>query len=420
MKVYYLILILTLSQSHLLFGQYTLEQCVEKAQSLSPQAKQTLYYNSIAELKKMNLDKSNLPQLQLNGQFTYQSDVFELPFSIPGAETPTVPKDQYKVALNIQQKIYDGGTTKAAQSVVDAENAVNQQQVEVSLYQIRSIINQLYFGALLYQENENILGSVKAMLEKQLTEVESRAKNGVILSSNVNIIKKEILNKEQDLLAVRYDKNSALKMLNQWTGFNMSSTDELTIPQPQMSEASLQINRPEMKLFELKSKQLEAAQSTVRIRNRPQLFAFAQGGVGNPNPLNFFETDLSEFYIAGLKLQWNFLDYNRKKNDIKQLQLQSDIINTQQNDFVRRTSIALSDDEQEIQKMKSLIKKDEEILDLQASIVEETYAQLNNGVITSTQYITELNKQTTAQLNKRIHELMLIKAQIELLTKSGN
>lgn len=420
MKVYYLILIIILGQTQLLFGQHTLEQCVEKAQSLSPQARQTLYYNSIATLKNQNLDKNNLPQVQLNGQYTYQSDVFKLPFSIPNAEAPNVPKDQYKIALNVQQKIYDGGSTKAAQSVVAAENAVNQQQVEVSLYQIRSIINQLYFGALLYQENENILGAVKAMLEKQLNEVESQVKNGVLLSSNVSIIKKEILNKEQDLLAVRYDKQSALKMLNQWTGFDISTTDSLTVPQPVITDESLAIKRPEIDLFNLKSKQLEATQSTVRIRNRPKLFAFAQGGVGNPNPLNFFQTELSEFYMAGIKLEWNFIDYNRKKNDIKQLQLQSDIIHAQQDDFVKRTEIALADEAHDIQKMQSLIAKDEEILDLQASIVEETYAQLNHGVITSTQYITELNKQTTAQLNKRIHELMLIKAQIELLTKSGN
>ena len=173
-------------------------------------------------------------------------------------------------------------------------------------------------------------------------------------------------------------------------------------------------------LFDFQAQRIAADQSLLAIKNYPKFSAFVDGGLSRPNPYNFFQTDLSGFYLAGFKLQWNFLDWGRNKNDLKVLDLQKEIITSNKDDFQRSTSIALLETRSDIQKLEALIGKDQEILALQNEIVKESFAQLQNGLITSTQYIIELNNQTRARINAKIHELKLIQTKVDLLVKSGN
>ena len=118
--------------------------------------------------------------------------------------------------------------------------------------------------------------------------------------------------------------------------------------------------------------------------------------------------------------EWAFLDWGVKKNQTAVLEERARIISSNKADFERQLSINLTHETATIGKLRSLIAKDDEILQLQEEIVSASFSQLNNGVITSTQYVTELNGETQARLNKKIHELQLRQAQIHLLTKSGN
>ncbi len=318
------LLALFLLEAPLVQGQkLSLKQCYEVAQELSPVSKQKLYYASIAHLRDKNASKLNYPSLQLNGLSSYQSDVFSLPFSAPNMENPEIPKDRYQLALSLNQRIYDGNQVKRTRDAALAEAKVNEQQVAVTLYQIKEVINHLFLGALIIQENEKILDTLKVTLTKQLNEVESRVRNGVLLASNANILKKEILTTEQQLIEVRNNKKALLQMLAGWIEKEIPSTTLLETPilEPISSEA-LVINRPEMMLFKFQAQRIEADQSLLAIKNYPKISAFVNGGISRPNPYNFFRTDLSGYYLAGFKLQWNFLDWGRNKNDLKVLDLQ--------------------------------------------------------------------------------------------------
>jgi len=399
---------------------YTLEQCYKDAEALSPISRQNLYYASIAELKQLNIKKSNLPQLSFSGQATFQSDVFELPFSIPGSESPVIPRDQYRAALVLQQTIYNGGSANKYRAVVEAENDVNKQQVEVDLYQIKQLLNQLYFGILLNQEKVNIIISGNKTMKSQLLELESLVKNGVLLKSNLYSVKKELLILDQQLIEAESDKLMLLRILEKWVGKEIDKGVPFAIPEVTISPEEQTINRPELLFFDVKSKQIEANKSMLAIRNHPKVVAFANGGVGSPNPYNFFKTGWSEFYMVGVKVQWSVFDYGRKNNDMKMLDYQKDILNSKKDNYLHLTEVNLIKNQQSIQKYEDLLMKDKEIVALQKEVVKEMYSQLNNGVITSTQYLTEVNGELRSQINMKIHELKLIESKIEVLTKSGN
>ncbi|GJM30012.1 MAG: hypothetical protein DHS20C17_26470 [Cyclobacteriaceae bacterium] len=399
----------------------TLQQCYQSAQELSPVNRQKLYYSSIAELEEKNASSIDYPSLWLNGRLSYQSDVFTLPFTTPDVENPEIPREWYQLNLSLNQRIYDGGQSRASRDLAVATARVNQQQVTVELYQINQLINELFFGALIAQENERILDNLKSALINQLDEVASRVKNGVLLASNAHILKKEILTTEQLLLEIGHNKSALLSMLSRWVEKEIPQTTVLKIPTfDAIDSGTLSINRPEMTLFDLQAEQIEASRSLLTIKDHPNISAFAEGGVGRPNPYDVFDTDLSGFYIAGIKLKWRLLDWGSNKNDLKILELKSDVIASKKDDFKRKTSISMLEEHADIGKFEALIEKDKEILSLQEEIVNESYTQLKNGLITSTQYVIELSNQTRARTNTKIHELMLLKTTADLLVKSGN
>ncbi len=415
-----LMLLIVAISPDLSWGQtLTLKELYQAADEVNPVIQQKLYHQTINDLKEQNASLSNRPKLLISGQFTYQSDVFTLPFSNPAAELPEIPKDQFQITLGLQQKIYDGGSARLSKALSQAELESKQQSVMVELYQIRDVINQLFFSSLIIQENIKITETIRKTLENQLVEIESGVKNGVLLPSNSLILKKEIISLDQKLISLKMDFLTLQRMLSAWVGRDISPVTQLQIPKVTV-ETSTDINRPELALFDFRSSQIEANQNILSIKNHPKVFAFFNGGLGRPNPFDFFETDPSGFYQAGIKIQWNIFDWNQNNNEIKALDLQKNILATQKTDFERKILISIIKDDLEIEKLEALIEKDGEILAIQKEIVKESYSQLQNGVITSTAYITEVNNQSKVEIMAKINQLNLIRTKINKLNKAGN
>ena len=139
MRTIKLLLIALLLPVHLLMAQeaVTLEQCQNWARENHPVLKQLVLYQQILDLKNENNATSFLPQVNLNGQATYQSAVTKIGISLPNIKIPTVDKDQYKFYLDFKQTIWDGGLSKAKELINNAEYAGNLQQAEVELYQVK-------------------------------------------------------------------------------------------------------------------------------------------------------------------------------------------------------------------------------------------------------------------------------------------
>ena len=119
----------------------TIEEAHEMAVERSPLQKQRLYLESAAHLNSRSYKSINYPQLMLNAQASYQSDVFSLPFQVPGTDAPIIPQEQYKLGIDFYQNIYDGGMSRSATQIQDAKLNSDMQGLEVSFQQIREIIN---------------------------------------------------------------------------------------------------------------------------------------------------------------------------------------------------------------------------------------------------------------------------------------
>ena len=148
--------------------------CFKAAENLSPLKKQDALIRTDRELNLKNIATGYYPEFSIAGKATYQSDVFTLPISNPLFDIPEIPKDQYQVTLNLQQKIFDAGVTHGQRMVQEAKSSVAENQLNAELYNIKDIVSQLYFSALIFQENLKILNQSEQTILSQQKLIRSR------------------------------------------------------------------------------------------------------------------------------------------------------------------------------------------------------------------------------------------------------
>ena len=385
----------------------TLEECRDKARQSSALNNQFLINQSLEQLQLLNLSRTNFPRLQVLGQASYQSDVFSLPIDFPGFMPPIIPKDQYQLYLEVNQNIYDGGLTRHSITSQQRDIEVQNQFVEVDLYKIQEIINGLFFNALLLQENQELMETLIEELTNQHTIVQVKVENGILLPGAEAILMKEILEQEKTLLEVQLQRQSVLDMLSSWIQTDLNSEIRLVLTGDLTADPDLSLNRPEQRLFTLRQEKLEADKRQIGSALIPRFSAFGQAGLGSPNRFNPFDVPLTSFYMVGLRLAWNPWDWGNVSRKKEILALGQQSILTRKRDFEMVLSTSLIGDYSEIKKLTQLIEKDKEIIKLQESIVQQAFSQFTNGVISSTDYVTEIHAQTRSKLTLQIHQIQL-------------
>jgi len=383
----------------------TLEECYFLAEKNYPLAKQTTLLEEKTKSEITILEKGKLPKLDLNAQATYQSDVIELPFQIPNATIEPLNKDQYRATLDANLLIYNGGNIAANTKLKTAELAAQQQQITVNLYTLKSRISQSYFRVLLFQEQEKLLVSKMEQLNLRIKEVGAGVKYGAVLPASEYVLKAEILKLEQQLSQINFDREKALKNLSLLVFQDLDNKTTLTNPEILVT-AETQSERPELELFQLQETQLETSKEVISKSSYPKLSGFAQAGYGNPG-LNMLDNSFQDFYMVGLKLNWNILDWGKTKQQKRAVDISKEMVSTEKETFLLNNEIQLTEAESDINKYKNMLQKDTEIIVLREKVLQATTSQLQNGAITPSEYITELNNLYEARIDQQLHEVKL-------------
>jgi outer membrane protein TolC len=394
-------------------------ECHRSAMENHPYFKQKDLYSQSTELRTKNHTSNWYPSLDLNGKYTWQNEVVELPIpvEIPGFETPLMPHYNYKLSLDIQQTVYDGGITKSSKKVEESTLLVNQQKVEVSLNQLKEQVNQLFFYILALQQQEKSIQLKLDELEERFVVIESGVRNEIFLESDLDIMKAEILKVKQLLSEINITKSSVFQMLGNLTAMDIMEGAVLVLP-PSDVAVMVEIPRPEQVLYDLQILNLDASMDLVSKQRHPKAYVFGSFAYGNPG-LNFFRDELRGFYVVGAGLQWNIWDWSKTSRSKQDISIQQEIVRSQKAAFDKNLNIQLAKKLAEISKYIEAVKRDEEIVVLRAKISKSAVSQLENGVITTTDYIAELNAETEARIRLETHRIQLVQAQINYLTTKG-
>ena len=387
----------------------TLDDCLAAAMKNQPLAGQNEIYKASSSLQQKNIDNGKLPQLNLNGQATYQNEVIKLPFSVPGISMPEVPKAQYKVSLDANQLIYGGGNIDAQNSVEDYSREINQLNNDVELYKVRERINQLYFSILLSDLNAEVIKNTVTDLNSRLIKVNASVREGGMLPSTADVLQAEILKAGQRLLEVKTQKRMLVSTMQVLTGLSLNENSTFVEPGIQVDLSVYTNLRPEFGVFGLMQQKLEATKKLTVSKDLPRVYGFGTAGYGNPG-YNFFKEGAAFFYTVGAKVTWNFWNWNQSSREKQILDLNSNIIENQKNAYDLANKAQVQQYLADVQKAEELIKSDEQIIELRKSITRSASSQFENGTLTATEFVTEQLAEEQALLNQNLHKMQLLQS----------
>jgi len=418
MKKFFLVLLLfgekLLAQDS---ASLTLLHAYELAQKNYPAIRQKDLVRQTAEINISNLSKGYLPQLSLNAQATYQSDVTRVNVNLPGVTINAPDKDQYKIVAEATQLIYDGGAIKQQKEFQQLNEAVGQQEVEVELYKLRERINQLFLGVLYLDEQIKQADLIKQDLNTGIKTITAKVNNGVAFKSNLNTLKAELLKVEQNVIQLKATRKGLLETLGIFLNQSLPESIQLESPLPQQATAS-DIQRPEIKLFSSRQNLVASQDKLITAKNLPKTSLFVQGGYGRPG-LNMLDNNFDFYYIGGVRLNWSLSGLYTSKKERQLVQVNKRMVDIQKDVFLLNTNAALKTQQSEIEKMEQLISTDNEIIELRKSVKEASQAQLNNGVITVNDFLQQVNAEDQARQSLITHQLQLIQAKINYETLLG-
>ena len=401
----------------------TLDECCNLARNHYPEIRQ---YDLIAETEQYNISNAArawIPQIVFSGQATYQSatptypEAFNAMLVANGLEMSGIRKDQYKVAIDVSQNIWDGGQSKANRVIAEAEAAEQRSRVDVSLYDLQTRIQNLYFGILLLDERIAQTETLINVLDANLNRMRTYYKNGVATQSDVDAVEAELLTARQTLNQVEASQASYRRMLEVFIGQPL--TDE-TLTRPAMVEvASRTLARPELAMFEAQSNKITAQRKAVTASVMPRFSAFAQGYYGYPG-LDMFNSMVSSDWtinaIVGVRMSWNIGAFYTRKNNLNKLDVAERQMAVQRDVFLFNTQLQTTQNDGEIARLRSTVENDNRIVELRHSVRMAAESKLENGVIDATNLLHKIADETTAILNRSTHEIELLQAIYRLKT----
>ena len=364
-----------------------------------------------------NIAKGWLPQINVVGQATYQNEVTQLPFTLPNSSVEPLSKDQYKVYADIQQTVYDGGLISNQKKLAKIQSETEIQKNEVELDQLEERINQIYFGILQSQEQMQQTEITKNDLENGLKKANAQLQFGTILRSQVDVLKAQLIGLEQRQFEVQSLRKNLIETLSLFTKKDFN--ENTVFQKPEKLLLTSENNRTELKLLSLQQQFLETQKSLVQSKNLPKLGAFFQGGYGKPG-FNMLRNEFDVFYISGLRLQIPISGYYTKKNDLALLNTQQQDLEIQKENFLFNQNFSTIRNNEELDKLQQLIDKDEELIVLRQSIKKASLAQLENGVINTSDYLREVNAEEQARIQKMTHEIQFLFTQYNQKAQLNN
>ena len=406
------------------FAQLSIEACYEKARANYPLIKQ---YDLIEQSKMFNIAVANknwLPQLSLTGKASWQSDVTTFPerflemidnMGITGIVFPT--KDQYNIALNLSQVLWDGGIMATQKKMATVNADVNREQTEVNLYALYSQINQLYFSILTINEQLKQNQLFVEELERNYNIIESYVENGIALRSDLDNVKVSILDAKQRATEMKSYQKAGMAVLSAFIGETIVNSTDLI--RPKFVEAQTEIkSRPELKLFSAQNKQFEIQSQMLYTKGMPRIALFATGALGNPG-LNMFKSGFTPYFIGGLNLSWNFGGLYTMQDDKRNFANLQKNIEIQKEVFLFNTQQKLTQQNADIEKFKELLKQDDEIIELRTRIKNTSAAKVENGMLTVSDYLRDVTNENIARQIKTLHELHLLQTVEQLRIENG-
>ncbi|MCB9082305.1 MAG: TolC family protein [Lewinellaceae bacterium] len=397
----------------------TLQECYSKALAVAPENAIPGMLANRLSLREEQIRAEQLPQLQLQAQGSWQSDVVAFPIESPLFAAPELPHFRFSTSVNANYLLYDGGMRDARLEQERAATLTEEQRVSIDLRNRKDPVNQAYFGILLQQARIAVIrGSLSDLATKRQT-LEAAARLGVRLASEAERIHAQEIRLNSDIRQAEGTISGLLGTLSQLTGLTLEAGTTLQEPDLRAFAFTDQVARPELDLFTRQQNQIQTSELLLDARRKPKVNAFLQTGLGYPNPLNFFDDKLSPFAQVGVQASWLITDWRQTERDRALLRIQQDLVQTQRESFLDKLSWREAQYRENARALQDMLTQQDELIRVLEAIREESAARLERQVITATDYLGDQTAVEQARLLRETYRLQLLQLQVDYLTYKG-
>lgn len=307
-------------------------------------------------------------------------------------------------SVMIKQSVYDGGQIAARKKVVWAESQVQKQQLDVSMYAINEQVDQLFFGILLLDEQLKQNALLKKDLATSEQTIRSMMIGGIANQTDLDAILVERLKAEQQNESLLASRQSYLRMQGVFVGKDLAAAAE-TLEKPAQGYVRANVNRPELKYYASQNLLLDAQRKQLNTQLRPTVGIFGMGMVHSKmsDMLN------NGMMMAGVSVSWNIGALYTRKNDIRKIEVQRQINDSQREVFLFNNRLQNEEADGAIASLKRQIEKDEEIIRLRENIRGKSDRKVELGTKSVNELVSDINAVSLARAQKAMHEIQLLK-----------
>ena len=403
----------------------TLEECQRAAEQNFPLIRQYGLIEKTTGLNVANIQKGWLPQVSASAQATLQSDVPAFPdeyqklYQQMGITMEGLERDQYRVGIDVQQTVYDGGSIKSQKEIARRQGELQSRQNEVTMYNVRRRVNEMYFSLLLINEQIQLNADLQTVLEGNEKKLAAMLKGGTASESDWQNVKAERLNVVQQMTGLKSQRTALVRMLSTFCAMEVNRLVKPEIPENTGSTVNL---RPELKTIDAQLRLADAKEKALDATLMPRLGVFAQGYYGYPG-YNMFEDmtgrKLSWNGIIGARLTWNIGALYSRKNDKAKLQAERETAEANRERFLLDNKMEKIQQNENISRYRQLMTDDEEIISLRSSIRKAAESKLAHGIIDVNDLVREINSENKARVEQCIHEIEMLKEIYNLKITTG-
>ena len=404
----------------------TLEECQRAAERNYPLIRQYDLVARTTDLTVQNIQKGWLPQVSAQAQATLQSDVVSWPdqikavYTTMGIDMKGLRKDQYRVGVDVSQMVYDGGAIRSQKEIARQRGATEEAETEVTMYQVRRRVNEMYFGLLLLDEQIRLNGDLQQLLDGNEKKLNTMFRRGTAAESDYQAVKAERLNVRQQGLSLQSQRRSLAAVLSTFCGMEVKAVEK---PGLAVATQSQQTGlRPELKAIDARLRLADAQERSLDAALMPRLNVFATGFYGYPG-YNMFEDMMCHRWslngMIGARLSWNVGALYTRKNDKARIQLQRDMAENSRDVFLFNNTLEQMQQNENIERYRSQMKDDEEIIGLRAAVRKAAESELEHGIIDVNDLVKEINAENNARVQQSMHEIEMLKAFYDLRFTTG-
>ena len=403
----------------------TLEECQRAAEQNYPLIRQYGLIEKTTSLNVANIQKGWLPQVTASAQATLQTDVTAFPdklqtvFQQTGITMDGLKKDQYRVGIDVQQTVYDAVNIKSQKEIARRQGELQSRQNEVTMYNVRKSVNEMYFSLLLVDEQIRLNADLQTVLEGNEKKLAAMLKGGTASESDWQNVKVERLNVVQKMTGLQSQRTALARMLSIFCGIEVNGLVKPEMPENMNPSINL---RPELKALDAQLRLTDAQERALDAAMMPRLGVFAQGYYGYPG-YNMFEDMMSHKFswngMIGARLTWNIGALYTRKNDKAKLQVQRETTEVNRERFLFDNNLEQIEQNENISRYRQMMTDDEEIISLRSSIRKAAESKLAHGIIDVNDLVREINSENKARVEQCIHEIEMLKEIYDLKITIG-